>query len=190
MSSAREEPYRTAQQLLNQKRFAEAFATYEDLAEAGDARCQVFVGWMCHEGLGVEKNHERALGWFQRAASLGSKEGAFYCGKAALASGHYEESYRWLHQAASQEYGPALLWLGLGHVRGLGTSVDLEKGVAYLERASKTGNLPARRELALLMIRGKLGISKVPTGFVLLPYAVIAAIIDGLWRGHSDKLMG
>ncbi|MBI5909200.1 MAG: sel1 repeat family protein [Betaproteobacteria bacterium] len=189
-TASRKEPYRTAQELLNQKQFAEAFAAYEVLAKGGDARCQVQVGWMYNEGLGVEKNKEQALIWFQGAANLGSKEGAFYCGKSALACRDYESALRWFHQAGVQEYGPALLWLGLAHVRGWGTNLDLEKGVKYLERASKTGNFPARRELAILMISGKLGIAKILVGLIFFPYAVIAAVIDGLSRGHSDKLIG
>lgn len=191
MASAREvEPYRTAHELLNQRRYAEALAIYEDLARAGDPQCQVFLGWMYHEGLGVTKDAEKALGWFERAASLGSKEGAFYCGRAAASLGRYEEAIKWFHAAARQEYGPALLWLGLVHVRGLGTTADLEKGIGYLRRAVKVGSFLAQRELALLMIRGKLGISKIPLGLALLPYSVIAGIAAAVWRGPSDQLIG
>jgi TPR repeat protein len=121
---------------------------------------------------------------------LGSKEGAFYCGKSAFAAGHYKEALDWFHRAAAQEYGPALLWLGLAHARGLGVNIDLERGTKYLERAAATGNFPARRELAVLMIKGKLGVPKILMGLVLFPYAVIAAIVSGISEGHSHKLMG
>ena len=190
MTTSREEPYLAAQRSFDKKRFTEAFALYEDLAKAGDPRCQVLVGWMYNEGLGVKRDKEKAVNWFERAASMGSKEGAFYCGKSALAFGQYREALSWFHKAAVQEYGPALLWLGLSYVRGLGVSIDFDKGVKYLERAAATGNLPARRELALLMIRGALGFAKIPVGLVLLPYAVIAAIFSSVSMGHSDKLMG
>lgn len=191
MGNAREvELYRTAHELLDQSRYAEAFAIYEDLAKAGDPQSQVFLGWMYHEGLGVTKDAEKALGWFERAASLGSKEGAFYCGRSAASLRRYEEAIKWFHAAAKQEYGPALLWLGLVHVRGLGITPDLEKGIGYLRRAVKAGSFLAQRELALLMIRGKLGISKIPAGLALLPYSVIAGVAAAVSKAPSDRLIG
>ena len=128
MGTSREEPYRIAQRLLDEKKYVAAFALYEDLAKSGDPRCQVILGWMYHEGLGIQQDKEKALSWFKGAASLGSKEGAFYSGKSMLALGHHQEALGWFHKAATQEYGPALLWLGLAHVRGLGVNVDLDKG--------------------------------------------------------------
>jgi hypothetical protein len=191
MNSAREaESYQTAHELLNHSRYAEAFAIYEDLAKAGDPQCQVFLGWMYYEGLGVTKDAEKALNWFERAASLGSKEGAFYCGRSTASLGRYEEAIKWFHAAAKQEYGPALLWLGLMHVRGLGITANLEKGIDYLRRAVKAGSFLAQRELAFLMIRGKLGISKIPSGVALLLYSVIGGIAAAVSKGPSDRLIG
>ena len=190
MVSLKNDEYGIAQKLFSEKRFDEAYPLYEKLAHDGDPRCQVFVGWMCHEGLGVGKSKERAFCWFQGAARLGSRVGAFYCGKLALAESDYKEALRWFLQAAMQEYGPALLWLGLLHIRGLGVQVDIERGAQYLERAVKTGNFPAEREIALLMLRGKLGARRIPTGLILFPYAFIKALVNGVVIGHSDKLMG
>jgi TPR repeat protein len=108
----------------------------------------------------------------------------------ALGANHYSEGLEWLRKASTQEYGPALLWLGLAYVRGMGVSVDMGKGIAYLKRSADTGNFPARRELALLMIRGKLGLKRIPIGLALLPFAVISAIFDSVFKGDSDNLMG
>lgn len=182
--------YQTARRLFSEKKFAAAFAVYEELAKLGDPQCQVFLGWMYSEGLGALQDRQEALAWFRRAASLGSKEGAFYCGKSALASRNYSEALDWFRKAAVQEYGPALLWLGLAHVRGLGVDVDQRKGVAFLERASSTGNFPARRELAVLMIKGHLGIVRIPEGIVRFVYAVCAAIVSGIFRRSTDELIG
>jgi len=145
---------------------------------------------MYYEGLGVEKNEEQALLLFKGAAQLGSKVAAFYCGKHALIHERYEEAIQWFHESARQEFGPSLLWLGLVHIRALGVREDLRKGVEYLERAAAAGNFLARRELALLMIRGKLGLAKVPFGILLFVYASAVALVDGISKGHSDKLMG
>lgn len=191
MASGRDETlYQNAKSLLGRKRYEEAFEAYRNLANAGDPQCQVFLGWMYHEGLGTTRDVDEARAWFEKAALLGSKEGAFYCGRSAAAFGKHEEAVRWYRKAASQEYGPALLWLGLVHLRGHGVEKDLPKGISFLERAAKTGNYFAKRELALLMIRGKLGVSAIPTGIVLLPYVVIAGIVSAISQGDTDKLIG
>jgi TPR repeat protein len=185
-----EERYSNAKKLLGEKRYEEAFQAYRMLANAGDPQCQVFLGWMYHEGLGTARDVVEARAWFEKAAVLGSKEGAFYCGRSAAASGKQEEAVEWFRKAASQEYGPALLWLGLAYVRGHGAPEDLPRGIAYLELAAKTGSYFAKRELAWLMIRGRLGVSSIPIGAMLLPYSVIAGIVSALWKGDSDKLIG
>jgi TPR repeat protein len=145
---------------------------------------------MYQQGVGVERNEETALRYFLGAANLGSRVGAFYCGKHALIDKRYDQAFAWLQQSANQDYGPSLLWLGLAHVRGTGVEVNIKTGVAYLERAAGTGNFLARRELALLMIRGKLGLARIPIGLVLFPFAVLAALVSGIFAGYSDKLMG
>lgn len=179
-----------AQALLDQKRYAEAIKIYEDRANKGDSHSQVFLGWMYFEGSGVAKNAEKAFVWFDRAASLGSKEGAFYAGRAAMSLGRYENAIKSFQAAARQEYGPALLWLGLIYTRGLGVDVDFKKGVDYLRRSEQTGNRFAQREIALLMLRGKFGASKVLPGLLLLPFAIIAGIVSIVTQGPSDRMIG
>lgn len=190
MKGASENELENAQVLLNQKRYAEAVKIYEHRANAGDAHSQVILGWMYFEGSGVAKDAEKALGLFDRAARLGSREGAFYFGRAAISFGRYEEAIKSFQAAARQEYGPALLWLGLVYTRGLGVTADFEKGIDYLKRAKNTGNRFAQRELALLMLRGKLGLSKVPLGLVLLPFAIIAGIVTTIAKGPSEQMIG
>lgn len=190
MNAQDRDQYHSAADLLNKKRFAEAFVAYSELARAGDPRCQVFLGWMYAEGIGTTKDEKQALRWYQNAARLGSTEGAYYCGRHALRGGEFDRALEWLRAAAQNEYGPALLWLGIAYVRGLGVDQDLGKGVGYLKRAADTGNYLARRHLALLMIRGKLGILRIPLGIVLLPFVMIVGILDGLILGYSHRLMG
>lgn len=182
--------YATAKDLLSRKQSREAFALYEQLAQSGDPNCQVMIGWMYYEGLGVEKDEGIALKWFEGAAHLGSKVGAFYCGKHALISHKYDDALRWLNASANHNFGPSLLWLGLVHLRGLGVPKDQARGIDYLRRAASTGNFPAERELSLLMIRGKLGLMRVPVGVLRLLCAIAMALYWGMSDGYSDKLMG
>lgn len=121
---------------------------------------------------------------------MGSKEGAFYCGRLSASSENYEDAGRWFHQAARQEYGPALLWLGLMNLRGLGAAPNLPKGIEYLERGSRAGNLLAQRELAIQMVRGRLGPLKVFAGVFLLAYSVLAGLLEAVRNPYSDRVTG
>lgn len=183
-------PHDSAKKLFDERRFSEALKIYEDLAYAGDPQCQVFVGWMYQRGLGTVKDEQKALEWFRRAATLGSKVGAFYCGRAALAAQRYNDALPWLQQAARQDYGPALLWLGLMHTRGLGVHQDFAKGLTFLDRSAKAGNFYALREVGLLMARGKLGVTRIPLGVALVLYAVIAGIVTLIENPESENVIG
>lgn len=183
------EPYSFARDLLNRRKFSEAFSIYRDLAAAGDPRCNVFLGWMYDQGVGVQKDSAKAFECFRSAALLGYKEGQFYCGRHAASLGKYGEALEWFGKAAAQQYGPALLWLGVMHLEGNGVVADLEKAVRYLRQAAETGNFLARRTLAVLMVKGKLGISQIPKGLILFPVAVIAAIWDAIRMGYTDRLI-
>ena len=184
------ERYEKAHRLRNSGKHAEAYAMYAELAREGDPNCQVFVGWMTYAGQWVRKDETLGLEWFGKAASLGSAAGAFYCGRHAVKMKNYPEALRFFYQAAEKQYSPALLWLGLAHTRGYGVPINQEKGIAYLRLAAEAGNFPARRELAVMMIKGQLGVANIVLGLLLFPYYVGAALVDGWSKGYSEKLMG
>lgn len=192
-SQGRAQPYQEASELFLAGRYAEALPLYQELANAGDSLCQVFLGWMYYEGLGVSRDQDTAFVWFRRAADLGSREGAFYCGKHAIARGDYQEALSWFRASTCQDYGPALLWLGIMHKNGLGVSVDLDRASRYLRRAIANGSFPAERELSLMMMRGQLGILQVPVGvlrLVLCTVKILARILVGRRADAVDALMG
>jgi TPR repeat protein len=92
--------------------------------------------------------------------------------------------------SAKGGYGPALLWLGLMHVRGLGVEPDLSRGVGYLKQSAKPGNILATRELALLMLHGRLGWLYAPLGGLLLVRSVTTGIFWAVFRRDSERLIG
>lgn len=190
MNNSESHEYNDAHQLFENKNYEDAFTIYKRLAKSGDPHCQTMIGWMYYKGLGTALDIEKAVGWFKIAAKLGSKEASFYCGKVALSTRQYEEALEWFRKSAAQEFGPALLWIGNMYIRGLAVEKDIDTGVQYLKRAARTGNFPARRELAVLMVQGKLGGTRVIAGLALFPYSIVAALISGFLEGYSHKLMG
>ena len=189
-SPSASEAYRVADTLMAEKRFSEALNVYSGLASDGDTWAQCQVGWMHQEGVGVPKNSTLALQWFERAASLGSAQGTFYCGRVAAEQSRWDEAIKAFRRGAENEYGPALLWLGLIFIRGYGVEADLKKGLSFLERSAETGNYYARRELAMRMIKGKLGLRKIPAGLALLVGSVVAGVYQYISVGRDDRLNG
>ncbi len=86
--------------------YAYAFNEYKRLAERGDARAQLRVGWMYYYGEGVGQDNALALVWYRKAAEQGDVTSMFN-----LAYGYehgegvrrdLDESRRWYGRVAGQ----------------------------------------------------------------------------------------
>ena len=167
---------------VSQKRFRDALPIYEQLSEKGYAACQIFVGWMLFEGVGVDKNRAKALEHFQRAAEQGEAAGLFYLGRALTAEGAHEEALTWYRLAAERRYMPALFRLGISYLDGLGTAPDEALGLSYLRDAAKAGHVLAEGQLAKRYLSGALGLRMIPAGLLLLVQTCLDA-----WRFASRR---
>jgi len=185
-----DDAYSAAQRLFRQKRYSEALSAYLDLANAGDPEAQAHVGWMYSVGKGTAIDRDKSLAWFLKAAASGSTMGSFGCGKAALSREAWKEALAWFHHGADKGHGPSLLWLGLAYLRGYGVPVSLTQGLEYLEKSAATGNFFAKREIALLMLRGKLGLLKVPVGLGLLLASIVGAVAQAIRDRNTERLVG
>ncbi|MDD5285830.1 MAG: tetratricopeptide repeat protein [Desulfuromonadaceae bacterium] len=85
---------------------ARAFTEYISIAERGDVRAQLNVGWMYYYGEGVPQNKAMALDWYRKAAKQGDVTSMF---NLAYAYEHGDgvildlnESRRWYGKVAEQ----------------------------------------------------------------------------------------
>jgi TPR repeat protein len=176
-----------AKRLFKQKKYAEAFILYEQLARQDYANCQVFLGWMFAEGVGVAKDSDAALIWFEKAARLGSEEGAFYYGRHLTAKAKHADAVYWYHESARKGYAPALYRLGRAYLKGIGVDRDVARGQDYLEQAIQKGHVHASRELGAYLlsspnVRHKLG------GLKMILRAVVTGLILAFRKPYSDRL--
>jgi len=185
-----EDAYGAAQRLFRQKRYSEALSAYLDLANAGDPGAQAYVGWMYWGGMGTAVDKDKGFEWYRKAAASGSALGAFCCGRAAWSRGSWKEAIEWFERGAEKGHGASLLWLGLTYVRGYGVPTDLHRGLEYLQKSAAAGNFFAKREIALLMLRGKQGLRKVPAGLALLVRGAWEAFAQLRRDRNSDTLLG
>ena len=183
-------PYYEARRLIDEGRNDEAFELYVQLASDGDPNCQVFVGWMLVEGIGVTSNPPEGFEWFKRAANMGSARGAYACANYLLVQKRDAEAIPYLRRAANAAFGPATLWLGICHFTGRGVAKNSQKGISLMEEAAQQGNWIAKRKLATLKIRGHYGWPGIIAGVVVLPILIISALFTLMVDGYSENFMG
>ena len=170
MSDTEEDPvsqHESAEKLFKEGRHEEAAQIYTVLAEKGSTDSQIFLGWMYQNGLGLERNLERAYELYKQAVSAGSTEGEFYLGRLCELQGKFDEAVEWLSVSAKKDYAPAMYRLGklleAGH-----PSRNTTEAMKYFEDAARKGHLIAQKDIALKMFKGQLGWTKVLEGFFML----------------------
>jgi hypothetical protein len=93
------------------KKYDEAAARFQKLAEAGNPVAQFFLGRMAATGLGMPKDLARAIHWWQRSAEQGYAEAqavlGFHYMQGLGVARSYAEAARWSRLAADQGHGGA-----------------------------------------------------------------------------------
>ena|ERR1700757_932833 len=98
-----------------------ALGKLKPLAVLGDRPAQYVLGEMYAFGFGVEKNDERAIYWFRKAALLAEK--------------------------GADPAAPAELSVSREYAKGRGVKPDHEESLKWLQRAAAGGSKEAIREL-------------------------------------------
>lgn len=138
--------------------FEKVAMQYEDQAEttktpALDAAimipdCMFYLGWIYHEGLGVNQDYAKALYWFKKAACYNHAAALFnistiYSHGEGIPVDH-REALIWLQRAADQDMPNALYNLGVYNELGYGgLCVDFEKAMDLYQRAANAGSTSA-----------------------------------------------
>lgn len=178
-----------APRLFETGRYAEAYQKYLELAHGGSKTAQLMVGWMYQVGRGVEQNVGEARRWYKRAADAGSPAAQFRFGLLQRAEEAFREALPCFEAAASQDYAPALYRLGRMYDLGEGVQIDRDRAYDYLARAARLGHLFAQREIAVKMIRGRLGLRWMPYGFLLLARVLLAGVRTGWTDPESERIL-
>lgn len=110
---------------FNTQQYEKCFEGHLALAEQGDPLAECQVGYFYYEGLGVEKNLEKAVWWTRRAADHGDRDGqcnlAWFYEDAIGVERDMEQAAFWYRQAALQGHD-----LAIDKCRELGISLDDE----------------------------------------------------------------
>ena len=167
-----------------------AFQLYEQLAQEGNAECQVFVGWMLSEGVGCAKDEARARTFFEQAAAQDHPIGSFYFARWLTKQGEHERAYAFYQDGARRNHLPSVFRVGYSLARGRGVPTDLRRAYKTLGVAARQGHAFAMREIAIQDLRGRRGFVFRPIGAIEFLVAVCWGVVVSLFRTDSDLLRG
>ena len=109
------------------------------------------MGNIHNNGLGLEKDPQRATACFNQAAERGFAPSQLSLGKMIAAKGRYREALQYLVPAAQQNYAPAQFVLGVMYWHGLGVDRNNTEAINLLDKASKQGWEEAQQALETVL---------------------------------------
>jgi hypothetical protein len=131
-----------------QGNYAEALATWQPLAQAGDADAQYNLGQAYRIGRGAKANAAESRKWFELAAKQGQVDAQAALGLMLMQADDQTDALHWLKLAAEQNEPRAMLVYGAALYKGEGVPRDAALGYDYVSKAATLGLEPAKRTLA------------------------------------------
>jgi hypothetical protein len=133
---------------------------YEKAADSGDPAAQEEIGYFYQAGIGVERDPARAALWFERAVAGGLISAKVNLGVAYVwgLGVHKDPAFaiQLFREAAQKGSGMGACYLGDMYYFGIGVAKSEADAKHWFERGSKLHNIPAKVDLALLLL-GQVG---------------------------------
>ncbi|MEX2164318.1 MAG: tetratricopeptide repeat protein [Sulfuricaulis sp.] len=177
-----------AKRLYEKGKLQEALKLYLPLAEAGNIECQIFVGRLYAKGVrGVTQDLEAAKRWLGRAANSGNADALYSLGVIDHRLGKYSSAIHSYQNAATLGYSAAYYQLGNMYRAGIGFEKNRDKAFELYEEAAKRGHIFARRDIALMLVKGCKGWRMVPLGCIKWLASIFTGIRTVVKDSYSEK---
>lgn len=178
--------YKAGCKHIRGKRFKKAHKQLKTAADNGHGKAQTLLGMLYEKGVGVEKDTEKAIVYYERAAIQGIPEAESRLGhllwdlekESEVVS---LETASWLKKAARHGEVEAQVTLGKMALDVKNSPIAQNEAVWYLKDAAKKGNDQARGLLSRM--------PKPPSSVLGNPAQQVSAGVQGLtksWKGYSD----
>ena len=130
---------------------------YEKAANFGDPAAQEQIGYFYEVGFGVKRDPSRAARWFERAVAGGLIGAKVNLGVAYLSGSGVRKdpvfAAQLFREAAQKGSGLGACYLGNLYFSGLGVTKSASDALHWFELASRMHNVPAKFDLALVLIQ-------------------------------------
>ena len=114
------------------------FVRYKGFSKQGYVDAMYVLAEFYYQGYGTQKNTERALKWYRKAAKFNSGHAQFKAGVIYLKEGEFQDAERgvkYLEKASENNLNAATHLLGLLYLEGKLVDKDIEKANSYLTKA-------------------------------------------------------
>jgi uncharacterized protein len=129
---------------------------YEKAANSGDPAAQEEIGFFYQAGIGVERDPTRAARWFERAVAGGLISAKVNLGVAYIwGLGVRKDpafAVQLFREAANKGSGMGACYLGDMYYFGIGVTKSNSDARHWFELGSKLHNIPAKLDLALVLL--------------------------------------
>lgn len=117
-------------------------------ARGGDAYAQLNLGAAYDNGIGVERDIDQALHWYQKSAEQGVPEAQFNLAHLLVAEELSAVSAaEWMHKAAAQGMTDAEYLMGVIYAEGIGVEMNRDEARRWLQKAVAKGHVEAKNFL-------------------------------------------
>lgn len=131
--------------------YDDRFKNWQSQAEQGDPRAQYSLGNAYLKGNEVAKDVDKAIEWFEKAATQKHAKSEYILGKlyyeGKSVRRNYNTSFKWIKKSAEHGHHPAQFLLGKMYADGDGTDKDLDMALDWLKKARADQFLPVKDEI-------------------------------------------
>jgi len=166
------------------------------LADRGSLVSMLYLA-QAYMGDFLPKDLVKAKYWYSRASEIGSPGASHMLGQVCRHLGEQEEAFAAYSRSAGKGFMPSLFRLGKMYQHGVGTKKDMKKCQKLLTEAASRGHLLAKRDLAILHLRGAFGLKSIPKGLTILsdflsdlPGCFTQAVKNGPGPVRDDRFYG
>jgi hypothetical protein len=128
-------------------------------AEQGNMPSQIMIARMFEDGIGTEKNLQRAAYWYEAAAEQGDAGAQFELSKiydhGLGVEKDFEKSFKWAKHAAEQGHKSAQFVVGLYYDYGKGTFENNAEAIKWYRIAAENDVHSAQWNLGLMYEQGE-----------------------------------
>lgn len=132
--------------------YPELVNTHDSLANNGTLFSAMLLAHCCRNGIGMEKNAQKAFHYYSLAADRGNVEASYYCGKmlydGKTVAADHNQGFSLMLRAADKGHAAAQYEIAGAYLTGKGVEKDASRAVEWYTRAANGGNWSAWWQLA------------------------------------------
>jgi TPR repeat protein len=130
--------------LYKTKDYNSAAKVFLKLAEQGNPKAQLQIGYQYEFGEGVRKSHDEAVRWYRKAADQGNAVAQSNLGKmyedGIGVKEDWAEAVRWYRKSAEQGYAEGQFGLGRAYQFGIAVPQNRQEAIRWFDEAGDQGH--------------------------------------------------